>query len=104
MFKCHRHEKDVYAVNAIAFNPMGTFATCGSDGQYVFWDKDSKQRLKAFERKKAPISASAFNKLGNMFAYAVSYDWSKGAAQYTDKTNQIYLHSVQAAEVRPRGK
>lgn len=39
---------DIYAVNSIAFNPaFGTFATAGSDGTYHFWDKDSKQRLKA---------------------------------------------------------
>ena len=29
---------------------FGTFVTCGSDGAYNFWDKDSKQRLKAMTR------------------------------------------------------
>jgi WD40 repeat protein len=27
----------------------GTFATAGADGTFNFWDKDSKQRLHAFE-------------------------------------------------------
>ena len=51
-FKCHRQqETQVYAVNAISFHPRwGTFATAGSDGVYTFWDKDSKQRLKMFNK------------------------------------------------------
>mmetsp|Transcript_58213 Transcript_58213/g.161301 ORF Transcript_58213/g.161301 Transcript_58213/m.161301 type:complete len:349 (+) Transcript_58213:97-1143(+) len=44
-FKCHRQSgqqlvqgkqtSEVYAVNAIAFHPLGTFATAGSDGVFV---------------------------------------------------------------------
>jgi len=50
-FKCHRDNQDIYAVNSMEFNPgFGTFATAGSDGCYHFWDKDSKQRLKAQAR------------------------------------------------------
>ena len=55
--QCHREQLpannpnspiDIYAVNSVAFHPQfGTFATAGSDGTYNFWDKDSKQRLKA---------------------------------------------------------
>jgi WD40 repeat protein len=42
---------DIYAVNAISFHPQyGTFVTAGSDGTYNFWDKDSKQRLKAMQK------------------------------------------------------
>ncbi len=80
-FKCHRHGTngtEVYAVNSIAFHEKyGTFATAGSDGGYVFWDKDSKQRLKLFNRMAQPITSSNFNKDGNIYAYAVGYDWSK---------------------------
>ncbi len=80
-FKCHRHGNngtEVYAVNSIAFHDrFGTFATAGSDGGYVFWDKDSKQRLKLFNRMPQAITASNFNKEGNIYAYAVGYDWSK---------------------------
>lgn len=50
-FKCHRNESDIYAVNSMEFNPtFGTFATAGSDGCFHFWDKDTKQRLKAMPR------------------------------------------------------
>ena len=52
-FRCHRSDpvgsqpQEVYSVNSICFNDAyKTFATCGSDGQYNFWDKQNKQRLK----------------------------------------------------------
>lgn len=44
---------------------------------YTFWDKDSKQRLKLFKRAENSITCSGFNRDGSMFAYGLSYDWSK---------------------------
>jgi mRNA export factor len=86
-FKCHRDNNDVYAVNSINFHPVhATFATSGSDGAYHFWDKDSKQRLKAMQRCTQPIPCSTFNNDGSIFAYAVSYDWSKGAENHNPGT------------------
>ena len=83
-FRCHRdgapaaRDSSVYAVNAISFHPIfGTFATAGSDGGFTFWDKDSKQKLKVFNKQLGPISTAAFNRTGTIYAYAVSYDWSK---------------------------
>lgn len=104
-FKCHRHGSDVFSVNSIAFHPYGTFATCGSDGAYRFWDKDSKQRLKLFHRADNAITASKFNRDGTIFAYALGYDWSKGI-QHWDKSkpNGILLHGVQEKEVKPGRK
>ncbi|KAG6422005.1 hypothetical protein SASPL_118566 [Salvia splendens] len=50
-FKCHRDGNDIYSVNSLNFHPVHqTFATAGSDGAFNFWDKDSKQRLKAMLR------------------------------------------------------
>jgi mRNA export factor len=97
-FKCHRDNNDIYAVNAISFHPVhATFATSGSDGAYNFWDKDSRQRLKALQRCNPPIPCSAFNHDGTIFAYAVSYDWSKGAENHTpaQAQNFILLHPTQ---------
>jgi mRNA export factor len=105
-FKCHRHGNEVYAVNSLAFHPRyGTFATAGSDGVYTFWDKDSKQRLKLFNRMDQSITASAFNRDGSIYAYAVGYDWSKGI-EYFDKRkpNMLLLHAVQDGEIVPRKK
>jgi len=104
-FKCHRDQDQIYAVNACAFHPVhGTFATMGSDGCYNFWDKDSKQRLKAMPRCAAPIPCGAFNMDGSMLAYAASYDWSKGAEAHNvaSAQNAIYLHATQDAECKPR--
>lgn len=104
-FKCHRppNTQEVYAVNSISFHTYGTFATCGGDGVYTFWDKDSKQRLKQFQRNTNPITASCFSSSGQIFAYAVSYDWSKGH-QYHDKNKppKVYLHAVNDSEIKPR--
>jgi len=78
-FKCHRHNdfSKVWAVNSLNFHPLGTFATCGADGFYTFWDFLSKSRLHHSRCKNQSISASAFNANGTIFAYAVSYDWHK---------------------------
>ncbi|CAI5980662.1 unnamed protein product [Closterium sp. NIES-65] len=106
-FKCHRDGNDIYAVNSIDFHPQfGTFATTGSDGAYNFWDKDSKQRLKAMQRCSLPISCSAFNHDGTIFGYAVSYDWSKGAENHNPAVNKNYilLHATQESEVKAKPK
>jgi mRNA export factor len=106
-FKCHRNNDVIHAVNACVFHPVhGTFVTTGSDGGYNFWDKDSKQRLKQMQACAAPIPAGAFSADGSIFAYAVSYDWSKGAEAHAPATatNAIYLHSTQEAECKPRAR
>eukprot|EP01027_Heterolobosea_sp_BB2_P004124 GEZU01006263.1.p2 GENE.GEZU01006263.1~~GEZU01006263.1.p2 ORF type:complete len:216 (+),score=40.11 GEZU01006263.1:308-955(+) len=107
-FKCHRSDKNIYAVNAIVFHPRyGTFATAGADGAFNFWDKDSKQRLRTFKNANEPISAAAFNANGNIFAYAVSYDWSMGAdgmANGQNAGNYILLHNVVDDEIKNRSR
>jgi len=110
-FKCHRDSADIYAVNSISFHVSGTFATTGSDGAYNFWDKDNRQRLKAFTRCSQPISVGAFNysDTQTVFAYTVSYDWSKGHEYYYPQTykNYILLHPTLENEIknrRPGGK
>ena len=104
-FKCHRKDNDAYAVNAIAFHPIGTFATVGSDGVVTFWDKDNRQKLKGFPAISQPISCAKFNAQGNMFAYSSSYDWGKGSAYYAPGTsNQIFIHHTPEEEIRPKAK
>jgi WD40 repeat protein len=85
-FKCHRdNSNNVYAVNAISFHPIhGTFSTAGADGTFSFWDKDSKQRLKPFPSVNGQIPCTSFNRNGTIFAYAVSYDWSKVGKVFHD--------------------
>ncbi|KAJ8622949.1 hypothetical protein MRB53_031478 [Persea americana] len=101
-FKCHREGSDIYSVNSLNFHPVHhTFATSGSDGAFNFWDKDSKQRLKAMARCSQPIPCSTFNSDGSIFAYAVCYDWSKGAENHNPATKpSIFLHTPQESEVK----
>ncbi|KAG7666075.1 GLE2 [[Candida] subhashii] len=121
-FKCHRKggttsastvvrssansESQAYPVNSIAFHPIyGTFSTAGSDGTFCFWDKDAKQRLKSFPVLPGSISATAFNKNGSIFAYAVSYDWSLGhMGNKPDYPNVIKLHASKDEEIKQKNK
>ncbi|KAI0346068.1 WD40 repeat-like protein [Trametopsis cervina] len=109
-FKCHRRDQSpttkdqslVFAVNDIAFHPVhGTFSTCGSDGTVNFWDKDARTRLKTFDPSPGPVSASCFNRTGTIFAYSVSYDWSKGHSGMTPgHPNKVMLHACKDDEVK----
>eukprot|EP01083_Nonionella_stella_P132731 403551_1 len=104
-FKCHRSDDKIYPVNSIAFHPLGTFSTAGGDGNFLFWDKDAKQRLKLFKPLSVPIVDCKFNKDGTIFAYACAYDWSlghAGAANYPP--GKIYLHKVESSEIQKRKK
>ncbi|GFP98673.1 protein rae1 [Phtheirospermum japonicum] len=104
-FKCHRDGNDIYSVNSLNFHPIHhTFVTAGSDGAFNFWDKDSKQRLKAMIRCNQPIHCSSFNNDGSIYAYAVCNDWSKGAENHNPSTakTHIYLHQPQDGDVKPK--
>lgn len=113
-FKCHRKDgatirdpQQLFPVNCISFHPIhGTFSTAGGDGTISLWDKDSKTRLKTFDAKGAPISATAFNRNGTIFSYAASYDWHKGwqGAPPTGTPSQIFLHACKDDEVKRRPK
>ena len=89
----------------MCFHPIyGTFVTAGGDGTYSFWDKDSKQRLKAMPKTPLPIASGSFNKEGTIYAYALSYEWSRGCHEYNPQTakNTIMLHALSDSEVQKR--
>ena len=111
-FKCHRsvvtgagQTQDIFAVNDIAFHPVhGTLSTVGSDGRYYFWDKDARTKLKHSEALEQPITSCCFNNSGAVFAYSVSYDWSKGHEHYSPaKKNYIFLRQA-SEDLKPRKK
>jgi mRNA export factor len=64
--------------------------------------QDSKQRLKAMQKSSQPITATAYNHDGTIFAYSVSYDWSRGHAEHNPAAakNYILLHSPSENEVQ----
>jgi mRNA export factor len=110
-FKCHRQQDTtqrdvakVYSVNAISFHPQhGTFSTAGSDGTFHFWDKDAKHRLKGYPEVGGSITATGFNYTGNIFAYAISYDWSKGYSfNNPQQPIKVKLHPINGDECKPR--
>ncbi|KAF7985646.1 hypothetical protein HWV62_2165 [Athelia sp. TMB] len=111
-FKCHRGDQNpaakdqsiVYSVNDVSFHPVhGTFSTCGSDGTTHFWDKDVRMRLKTLDQAPGPIVATAFNRDGGIYAYAVSYDWSKGhTGMAPGLPVKIFLHACKDEEVKKR--
>ncbi|DBA05081.1 TPA: hypothetical protein N0F65_000769 [Lagenidium giganteum] len=105
-FKCHREGNDIYPVSSLAFHPFGTFATTGGDGTFCFWDKDARQKLKAFSKCNQAITVGRFNARGDIFAYALSYDWSKGAEHYnpTQQPSVIRLHNVAELEIKQKKK
>lgn len=104
-FKCHRENNDIYAVNSISFHQTyGTFATTGADGTVNFWDKEQKQRLKPFAKAPTAVPCGNFSADGLLYAYAVSYDWSKGSEHYNPQTmkNYVFIHPVTETEIKSR--
>lgn len=53
-----------------------------------------------------PANRSSYNRSGLIFAYALSYDWSKGYADYNPQVmkNTILLHSMKEDEVKAKPK
>jgi len=91
-FRCHREQTAVHSVNDIAFHPTGIFATCGSDGACVWWNKDTRQNLKTFQKSSLPVTACSWNALGTIFSYAVGYDWSQGTKYAMDNQPTLKPH------------
>lgn len=103
-FKCHRrNEKEIFAVNAIAMHPnVKCFATCGSDGEYTFWDRSAKQRTKATQPHPLPVTTGAFNRNGRFFAYSVCYDWSRGVEAFNPRMPTLLMtHMVTQQDLTP---
>ena len=104
-FKCHRTTDEIFPVNSIDFHPfyLESFSTAGGDGTFSFWDKAAKQKLKGFNNCNYPITATKFNAKGDLFAYAIGYDWSKGFEHnQTSIPKKVYVHRVQEMDIKPK--
>lgn len=79
VFRCHRTKDDLYAVNTISMHPgkPNVVVSGGSDGVLSFFDRDSRLRL-FNENLGSPVTCSAFNPSGTLFACGIGYDWSRG--------------------------
>lgn len=101
-----RAETLVYSVNSVCFHPVyGTMCTAGADGTFHFGTRITSIGSRGFNDVGGPITATAFNASGNVFAYAISYDWSKGY-QFAAPTNvnTVRFHPVTEDEVKQRPK
>lgn len=116
-FRCHREQPQagrnteclVFPVNSLSFNPKyNTFASAGSDGTFNFWDKDTKQCVKKFEKCNQTISAAAFQQTKDahtlpLYVYAVSYDWHKGPEfDKAEERHSLYIHACVDSDIRPK--
>lgn len=110
-FKCHRQYPQpsdqriasIHALNDICFHPTrgqnGIMASAGNDGVINFWDIVHRQRLFYYQHPGNTISSMAFNRTGNLLAYALSYDWSGGFdVAAGQQPNRIMLHAVTPAD------
>jgi len=59
--------------------------------------------LKAFPAIERTVSCATFNKSSELFAYASSYEWSKGK-ENVQTGNDIFIHSVIAKNIQPNPK
>ena len=55
------------------------------------WNKDTKSKYRASEQFPEPIVAADFNEDGTLLAYAIGYDWHKGAEGMKEKSHQNQL-------------
>lgn len=77
----HNHflKKYIYSIHRInSVELKSPFTKAGGDGSFAFWDHIAKQRLKAHEGASDTIATAAMSPQGNIYAYAVSYDWFQG--------------------------
>lgn len=87
-------------------NKILTRCNSSSFGLLFDRDKDSKQRLKLFDKCANSITASAFDSTGQIFAYAMGYDWSKGVgmSQQVKQPCGVMLHPLKEEEIKNKPK
>lgn len=117
--KASESQTRAYPVHGVSFNSKyNTVATCGGDGTFVFWDKDNRQKLKAYPHisnvgyatttSVAPLNNSIididFSPDSAFVAYAVAYDWSQGLEGKNTADEGLYVKRVLDAEIMPRKK
>ena len=117
-FKCHRDDKFIYPVNALAFHPtFNTFATGGDDGNVFLWDPMAKRRLCKLDLVSSSIAALAFNDTGtklaiadtfNAYLHNAKHSLSNASKQVPPPDNDtlhigdILIHSPLSHEVMPK--
>jgi len=105
-FKCHRQTEDdvdvVYPVNALAFHPVRTttFASGGGDATVVFWDGQSKRRIKQYAGFPASISSMSWSSDGKHLAIGVSPGFEDGREELEEGSVKVFVREISEAEVK----
>ena len=103
MFRCHQSVETFSpfscytrsAVNCLDFHPKlnNCFASVGGDGSFIFWERSHRKLLKRCEVSSGSLTSGKFNSSGELFAYAVSYDWGQGfEAFHKSLPRQLGIH------------
>ena len=90
-FKAHRKEKpknstnanednELFCINSIGFNSRNEhwLFSLGNDGVGYFWDCKSKNKITQFSYDRIPACKGKVSPDGQVFVYALAYDWSQG--------------------------
>lgn len=100
IFRCHRVDNKVFAVNSVSFLPsnQNVLATAGGDGTIVFFD--AQARMKIFsQNENEPVTCGKFSTNGAYYVYATGNDWSTGYVT-TYKPTQLRVIQVSTTGVK----
>ena len=77
--KSKKGPNNAFNITSLNTNSRSQLFACTSsaDSQVVFWDLTNKSKIRNLDFKE-PISCGAISKDGNLGAFAIGYDWSKG--------------------------
>lgn len=111
LFRAHRKEVKnqpqnsyLYQVNCLGFHASAPnfLYSCGSNSICYYWDCIKKNKSAEFNYGGIPITAADYSPCGNLFAYALGYDWSKGIWGLPEAKTRPYIcvHIVQKGEVK----
>ncbi|KAH8409650.1 hypothetical protein KR222_004169, partial [Zaprionus bogoriensis] len=91
---CELGYRNIYAVNDLRHHPVhNSLVSAGSDGVYMCFDIVRGKKLFASSTKSQALTKCCFSADGQIFAYALGYDWTKGYEHYDpSKKPQIFLH------------
>jgi len=95
--------KILYPIHAVGLHPTNrkTYFTAGGDGDIIFWDLVSKNKLTTLSCRPMPVTAAKMSPDGSFLAYGVGYDWSKGIEGHQSFNSRLHFHEMQPNDVVP---
>ena len=111
LFRAHRHEVKnqpqqsyLYQVNCIGFHKKypNYLYSCGANSITYFWDCINKNKSAEFNYAGTSTTAADHSPCGQLFAYALGYDWSQGVWDLPNVKQRpfVCVHVVKNGEIR----